>query len=484
MLHMLSYILLFLLIAGAVFVIIADNGQPSAKLSWLLIIAVVPVFGLVLYILLGINNRHHWIYRNRHARFLRLLQEQMTPAAEALVFGEEDLNGIEERFRPLARLLGHGGRPSAKAGNDFEIITSGQRKFELLTEDIRNARDSIHMEYFRFGRDSGSRAVRDLLMQKAREGVKVRFIDENIVNFSLSSRYLKEMMRAGVDVKKFTDPRKHLVVLATKLNYRNHRKIVVIDGKTGYIGGMNINNNYFLSWRDTHMRLTGKAVASLQHIFLDSWVTAGGSIDKALETFLMPPASTAAEGNAAPFRDKIVQIVPDEPEGAQAVIRMGYEWVLGNAKRYIWMQTPYFVPPEPVLSALKAAAIAGTDVRLMLPRTNDTPFVASAARSFYKECLEAGVRIFERGGNFMHCKTFVCDDYLSSVGSANLDYRSLEINYEVNAYIYDRETALHCKEIFLRDMELCSEVTVETIAGIPAMRRFLWKLAGLFSPLM
>ena len=475
-------VFLILLIVSSIIVVVFDDAQPSIKLAWILVISALPVVGILLYLLFGINNRHHHIFKRRHRRYTALLEAETSEDLSRLLFGHTKDEAIREAYRPLARLLGSGFHPSVSDDTSLEIITEGKRKYELLMEDLRNARESIHIEYFRFGTDSGSEDVRNLLIQKAREGVKVRYINENIVNFSLFPGYYGRMREAGIEVLKFTDPRKHLLDLTTRLNYRNHRKIVVIDGKIGYTGGMNINNNYFLFWRDTHLRLTGNAVAALQFIFLDSWIIGGGKLDHPLPHYYpMLKGSTAEPG---PLSGKLVQIVQDEPDGRQPVLQMSYEWVFLNARKYVYLQTPYFAPPEPVLQAMRAAALSGVEIRLMVPEKNDTILMDSINRSFYRPCLEAGIRIFERGGNFIHSKTFVADDYLSSIGSANIDNRSFNLDYEVNSYIYDEETALRNKAVFEEDLSLCREITLEEVLATPWYTRFIRKFLGLFSSLM
>ena len=416
---------------------------------------------------------------------------------------EED---IREDFRPLARLMARENYPAVSSGNDFEIITSGERKFELLSKDILEATESIHIEYFHFGNDESSRKIKDLLMQKAREGIKVRFLYENLANFPISSRYYADMKKAGVEIVKFTNPRMHILDFVNKVNYRNHRKVVVIDGKIGYTGGMNINDHYFKKWRDTHLRITGNAVASLQYTFLDSWLTGQGSIDRPMAEYY--PMVTAGQHIAAvttgqhiasvttgqpaapsksvhkTLRDKLVQLVPDEPDLPYPILQYSYEWAIHHARTYIYFQTPYFVPPEPVLNALKSAAMSGVDVRLMVPEVADNILMRPANRAYYDEILRAGVRLFLKQGEFIHSKTFVCDDYLSSIGSANMDARSFDLNYEINSYIYDEETALLNRRIFMSDLEECRELTLAEWSRRPWYARLIQSVIRLFAPLL
>ncbi len=533
-------VFLVLLVIGTVVVIIFDDGDSSKKIAWLLIIALLPVVGLLLYFMVGINFRQSWYFKYKHKKFIEVFGERADKSVFRLLFGHEKDNQVRKEFRPLTRLLASDGSTCVTDGNGLEIITSGHRKFELLMEDLRNAKDHIHMEYFYFRQDKGSQQIKEMLMQKAREGVKVRFIHENIANIAILPGYYNEMKKAGVQVEKFTKPRWPFVNMVTQLNYRDHRKIVVIDGKIGYTGGMNISDDYFVRWRDTHMRITGNAVAGLQYSFLNTWITADGEIDndfskyfpmcaelpalpsndsaKSLANAAAPseslkvaaadkvnvsvPDYDEVEGNGiaealakTPIqsldmsfklkgRNRLIQIVPDEPESRWPNINMGAVWAVQNAKKYIYIQTPYFVPPEPMLQALQSAALSGVDVRVMVPKKADLSFMGPANRSYFTECLEAGIRIYERSGRFIHSKTFVSDDYLSEIGSANMDFRSFNIDYELNAYIYDITAAKVNKAIFMKDMEASHEVTLEDWTARPWYQKFVQKVIRLFAPLL
>ena len=324
-------------------------------------------------------------------------------------------------------------------------------------------------------------------MQKASQGVKVRFLYEAIGNFPIPGRYYYEMRKAGVEVVRFHQPLLHILNSIATINSRNHRKIVVIDGRIGYTGGMNINNHYFFKWRDTHLRLTGDAVAMLQSIFMDSWLTSGGSIDRLYPEYfpqIHAPSVGLFPTGGRIFKNKAVQVVADEPDAVWPIIKMSYEWVFANAKEYIYLQTPYFVPPHSVLEAMKMAALSGVDVRLMVPAKVDTFLMGPANRSFFGECLDAGIRIYEREGEFNHSKTFVADDYLSQIGSANMDNRSFDINYEVNSYIFDEEVALYNKGIFLKELENCREVTLEIWGKRRWYNLLAEKIMRLFAPVL
>jgi len=441
----------------------------SGKLKVLLIVLCVLLVAAVILAVLSWNNRRSSDGTgNRFDRAYELVQG--TPA-EAIVFSRSDESIVSDKYHPLASLFESASYLKPTLHNDIEIITEGKRKYDLLIEDLQNAEESIHMEYFHFGIDKGSRAIRKALIDKAKQGVKVRFIYDNIANIPIPPVYFWSMKLSGVEVRRYTG----LHRIIPDINYRDHRKVVVIDGKIAYTGGMNINDHYFKDWRDTHLRLTGDAVYSLQYNFLDMWMHTGGTVNEDI-TDLFPEHDVTEE--------LPVQIVPDGPDAPFPVIQTGLEWIAENAEDYLYIQTPYLVPSDSTLEAMKTATSNGVDVRIMVPQNSDMAAMGYINRSFYEECLQLGIRIFERAGEFMHSKTLVCDDYLSSVGSANIDPRSLDLCYELNAYMYDRPTALKNKEIFLNDLSLCKEITAEVLKGYDFIEKRLQRFFRLFAPLV
>lgn len=474
--HIVSFLLL-LIIIGSLLVIITDERDSGKKISWILVIVFIPVVGIILYIMFGFDIRRSREYNTRKRDFLKFFHSRSDAGTRQMLFGNYAAKKVRQEYQELITLLSKSNGTSVTDNNSIEIITSGKRKFEALTQDILNAKHHIHVEYFLFKKDKGSKMIKQLLMQKAKEGVKVRFIYENIANINIRPKYYKEMRKAGVEVVSFTDPKFSIFRLSALLNYRNHRKIVVIDGKVGYTGGMNISDDYFIRWRDTHMRITGNAVASLQYSFINTFVNAGGKIEEGLGPYF--PEQEKRAGN-----DILMQIVPDEPADRWPILQMGTVWTVEHSRSYIYIQTPYFVPPEPLLMALKTAALKGTDVRLMLPQKPDSIYMGPANRAYYKECLEAGIRIYEWTGTFIHSKTIVSDDYLSVIGSANMDFRSLEINYEVNSFIYSKDIALANKAIFFKDMEKCREVTLRQWNQRPWYSKMGQHIMQLFAPLL
>lgn len=433
------------------------------KIVW--IVLILAGVALLFWLVFGINWRSKQNYDRKHHLLRSRMQAEATEELRRLLFSNGLTMRVEQRFQPLTMLLARGGRPSVSLSTP-QIITSGKDKYNMLMSDLICAKESIHMEYFHFGIDKSSRKIRQVLMAKARQGVKVRFINENIANRPIPNLYFRSMRKAGVEVVNFSDSRFSLLRFLMTLSYRDHRKIVVIDNRIGYTGGMNINDHYFYQWRDTHLRLTGEAVASLQYAFLDTWLASGGQLHSAVNSFffhLDKPSCGQSLGT-------LTQITPDDPTSPDPVLLTAYEWILNHAQKYVWFQSPYIAPPPSLISAMRNAAQRGVDVRVMVPEHCDTAIMRPINKSYYAELTEAGVQFYVRSGEFMHSKTIVCDDYLSCVGSANLDYRSFGIDYEINTFFYDRAVALRQKQIFENDLPICRLVIAAEAHPTPWQR--------------
>lgn len=433
------------------------------KIVW--IVLILAGVALLFWLVFGINWRSKQNYDRKHHLLRSRMQAEDTEELRRLLFSNGLTMRVEQRFQPLTMLLARGGRPSVSLSTP-QIITSGKDKYNMLMSDLICAKESIHMEYFHFGIDKSSRKIRQVLMAKARQGVKVRFINENIANRPIPNLYFRSMRKAGVEVVNFSDSRFSLLRFLMTLSYRDHRKIVVIDNRIGYTGGMNINDHYFYQWRDTHLRLTGEAVASLQYAFLDTWLASGGQLHSAVNSFffhLDKPSCGQSLGT-------LTQITPDDPTSPEPVLLTAYEWILNHAQKYVWFQSPYIAPPPSLISAMRNAAQRGVDVRVMVPEHCDTAIMRPINKSYYAELTEAGVQFYVRSGEFMHSKTIVCDDYLSCVGSANLDYRSFGIDYEINTFFYDRAVALRQKQIFENDLPICRLVIAAETHPTPWQR--------------
>ena len=369
---------------------------------------------------------------------------------------DEVLAAIRDDYRPMAELLAVKPGQVPTIGNRVRVIIDGEEKLGLLIADILSARSSVNMEYFIFVNDEGSRLVRTALKLKALDSLDVRFILEDMRQAFTPSAYYDSMAEAGVQLCHYP---------FFPINTRNHQKVVTIDGAVGYTGGMNIAGKYFYEWHDTDVRIEGPAVASLDAVFAEMWKHVHGR-DYA------PPTP------AAPFPDGIpVQIVADGPSGNHYNLQ-AYIWALNHAQSYFYAKTPYFAPPKELLDVLKNAAARGVDVRLVLPAPElmDEPVMVPVNASCYRELLEAGIRLSFSEGRFDHSKIFACDDYLSAIGSVNMDGRSLLINHEDNAYFYDEGMALQVKELILRSEREGEPITLDYVNSFTPGFRFLCAL--------
>jgi len=465
-LHLAVYIVYIVLIAGTVVVVISENRSPVKTIAWMLVLIFVPIIGLIFYNVFGKDTR-----RIRH------ISEKKYREIKDLSFKHLIYNRnikLLPEYVNLINLLKNNNLSHILQGSKIEIITEGHEMFERMLSDMRKAKHHIHIEFFIFKNDETGYKVREMLMQKAKEGVEVRFIYDNVANWWVPSKFYNDMKASGVQITSLM--KLHFPKIASKLNYRNHRKVVVIDGITAYTGGMNISNNYFQNprWRDTQLRIQGQGALGLQASFLIDWYSSG-------EAFLddkiyFPEAKT--------YTQNLMQIATGGPYSLYHNLLQATINIIIGAKKYIYMQTPYFLPSEPLLQALQMASLSGVDVRLMLSRKSDSSYVDPAAHSYYNDLLEAGMKIYEIENKFMHAKTLVADDMLSVLGSANLDFRSFETNFEINCYIYDPNIARQNREIFFRDMEECREIMLSEWQKRTQVRKFFDSCMRIFAPIM
>ena len=465
--------LLFLLygitIVGLVLVIIAENRNPLKTIPWVIVLLLAPGVGLLFYFFFGQDNRKQRIISRRtYKRIMKMSQQRRLP---------QDSCAVPEPYKPLSRLLSNSNRSSLLYGTRITVYTNGADKFKDLLEEIQRARHHIHIQYYIFCDDEIGNQVKHLLIEKAKEGVQVRVLYDDEGCWNVKDRFFKEMKEAGIEVHAFL--RVAFPGLTSKVNYRNHRKIVVIDGKVGFMGGMNLADRYAKGsswgvWRDTHFKFEGKGVHGLQSVFLIDWYVVS---KKLLNEKIYYPA-------AAIYGDNIMQIATSGPVGQWRTLLQATIFMIANAKKYIYIQTPYFLPTEGLNQALQTAALGGIDVRLMLPKHSDTRTVNMASHSFIDEMVKAGVHVYFYQPGFLHAKLVVCDDALVSIGSANMDFRSFEHNFEINAFVYQKAFALRMKQIFLHDMRYCERLVPSRWLKRPRKQRLAESFMRLFSPLL
>lgn len=472
--HWIFIVLYVAVIVGIMLTVLMDNRQPAKTIAWVLVLLFVPVVGIVLYIFFGQNTRKMKLISGRSL-------DQLSKRS-MLEFVEQRNLRMPEYFSSLVRLFTNQSMSLPFKDNAVEFYTDGYQFFPALLQAIKGATNHIHLDTYIFADDPLGRLLSDALIAKAREGVEVRLIYDDVGCWRVPERFFDRMRQAGVKVRSFMPVR--FPAFTSKVNYRNHRKVCVIDGTQGFIGGMNIALRYVkglhggtLPWRDTHMRLRGSVVYALQRAFLVDWYF----VDRTLinDHRYYPPMPWHISN------DSLAQVVTSSPIAQWPDIMQGYVRILLEAKRYVYMETPYFLPTEPVMFAMRTAALAGVDVRLLIPRRSDAWLIQLASMSYVTETLEADVkvRLYEKG--FNHSKLLVADDQISTCGSTNIDFRSFENNFEANVFFYDRQTALRIKDIYMRD-EDCSINFSEAreLHHRPYMHRFVESLLRLLSPLL
>ena len=469
LLSLLFLLLYSLAIVGVMLVIITDNRNPLKSLPWIVVLLLAPVVGLVCYFIFGQNLSKRRIISRRTRR---RIHTRLESAASA------DCPRIPEQWQPLSELLVRTSQAVPLYGSRVAAYTAGGDKMEALCEAIAGAREHIHLQYYIFDDDRTGTALRDLLMHKAQEGVEVRILYDDVGCARVKKSFFEEMRRHGIDVRPFLHvkfPR-----FASKVNYLNHRKLAVIDGRIGFLGGMNIADRYvdgpgWGCWRDNHFRVEGGCVAALQASFLSDW--SATTKQAVTDARYYPPLEHFPDGAA-------LQLVAGGPFGKWRALLQGESYAVANARRRIWIQTPYYIPSEVLDTTLQEAALAGRDVRLMLPERSDAPMVHLASHSFLDDMLRAGVKIFSYRPGFLHAKLLIVDDDLTVIGSANMDFRSFEHNFEANAFVYDRAFTARMAAIFEADQRVCSPITPAEWFRRPWRRRLAESCMRLFAPLM
>ena len=465
--------LYIIVVAASVVAVLMDNRQPSKTVAWVLVLTFLPVAGIVLYFFFGQNTRRNRLISQRSVN--QIAKRSMLEFVE-----QKDLH-IPDSYRTLMQLFTNQNLSLPFKDNEVAIYTSGYDFFPALLAAIGAARHHIHLDTYIFEDDALGRLVADALMDKAREGVEVRVIYDDVGCWQVSSRFFERMREAGVDVHAFMPVK--FPAFTSKVNYRNHRKLCVIDGATAFIGGMNIARRYASGrrgrpWRATHRRPRGGAVYAVQRAFLEDWYF----VDRTLITSraYYPPLSATV-----PRNDCLAQVVTSSPVALWPDIMQGYVRILLEARRYVYIETPYFLPTEPVLFAMRTAAIAGVDIRLMVPRHADARLVELAGMSYVRKVLEAGVVVCFYEDGFNHSKLLVCDDELCTCGSSNVDFRSFENNFEANIFFYDHNMAMRMKQVFIDDLRHCTIVSnVDDLPRGSFLHRLLQSLVRLVSPLM
>jgi cardiolipin synthase len=457
-------------IVSLVLVLLLENRNPLKTIPWVIVLIFLPGIGLVFYFFFGQDNRRQRIIsRKTYKRIIRPLGSNRVV--------QESCN-VSPQYQPLANLLIRNGQSVLFYGSELEYFTNGTDKFRSLLDEIGKARHHIHLQYYIFADDAIGRKVQQALIAKAKEGIAVRVLYDDVGSWNIRKSFFNEMRQAGIEVYAFL--RVVFPIFTSKVNYRNHRKIVVIDGKTGYLGGMNVADRYVTGsslgiWRDTHFKITGEGVHGLQTAFLLDWYAASRRLIKGREYYPQPEI----------YSDNIMQFAVSGPTGRWRTLVQAVSFCITNAKKYLYIQTPYFLPTEGLNQALQTLALSGVDVRLMLPKQSDTHSANMATHSFLDDLIKADVKVYFYHSGFLHSKLLLSDDAMTCIGSSNFDFRSFEHNFEINAFVYHEPFAKQMKAMFMHDLDTaCEQIVPSQWFTRSVFVRLAESFMRLFSPLL
>ncbi len=472
--------ILILNIFLAIALIFLERRDATSTWAWLLVLFFIPIFGFLIYLMFGrrLREKHLFRWEGRNKIGIDQLIDYQMSAIEnnTFEFRKEEL----EKYKDMIYLHLRNNDAVLTQDNAMTVFNDGSDKFEALIQDLEQATNHIHIQYYIFRLDNLGKRILNVLERKAKEGVEVRLLFDDMGSRGLYKRHFHNFIRLGGKVEAFFPS--ILPLINTRLNYRNHRKIVVIDGATAYIGGFNVGDEYlgqvkkFGYWRDTHLRIEGSAVHPIQTRFLLDWNQASAEKDIEYNEQYFP---------AIPRKGDIsMQIVSSGPDSEWEQIKDGYLKMIFRAKKYIYIQTPYFIPDVSFLDALRIACLSGVDVRIMIPNKPDHVFVYWATYSNVGHLLKAGAKIYIYDNGFLHSKQIVIDDEVATVGTANIDVRSFKLNFEVNAFIYDPIAAHQLAELFEQDLLVSRELTLETYQQRSFTIRLKESIAHLISPIL
>jgi len=468
-----------LLIIITVILILLDTETTPKALGYLLLVLLLPVVGVAIYFAFGLNFRH-LSSRNKMVK----TQEELDLDIRKRVFNDTNTspgydNQKIENFTSVNKFLKNlSDEPLCESF--FTLLINGEKKFPEVLRVLNTAKHFIHMEYYAWENDTRGNQIKEVLLRKAKEGVKVRVLYDDYASRKIKQNIVKELKAGGVSV--FPRIKVMFVMLANRVNHRDHRKIIIVDGVIGFVGGINVSDRYDnsidtgLYWRDTHVKIEGALVNSLQRHFIVSW-NSSQPVKLTFSSELFPEEEVEnSDGVKA-----MGQIVAGGPVYPNSNIMLTYFKIFTSAKEKLYITNPYFIPSDSILDALKQAAISGVDVRLMMPYKSDSALVGAAAKFYYADLIRAGVKIYLYKKGFVHAKTVVADSYLSVIGTANMDVRSFDLNFEIMSVIYGQEFGEQLEKAFINDLKDCVEVTNEIVSSVSLVNRLFYSIARLVS---
>ena len=478
--YQIAYVIILVLVCLR---IIYDTRTRTKTLAYLVFAIFVPVIGMGFYFLFGINYRKRKLYSKKlvenDALAKKLGEDVFNYSRRTFDKNESDV----KEFKELALMLLRDNKSPLTANNDVKLLINGELKFPEVIEAIEAAKDHIHVEYYIYDDDETGAQVGEALIKKAKEGVVVRFMYDAFGSMSLRRKMIKQLKDAGIKIYPFY--RILFIAFANRLNYRNHRKIIVVDGRVAFVGGINVADRYVnshkkqkLFWRDTHLRIEGPGVRYLQYVFLCDWNFCSKEGVMPTEKLFPPPSSLPVKGN------KVVQIAASGPDSDIPTILFSVLQGINLAEKELLITTPYFIPGDSIMDSLMAAALGGVKVMLLVPFKSDSLLANLAARSYYEDLLRSGIEIYMYKKGFLHSKTMVIDRKVAIVGSANMDYRSFDLNFEVNAIVYDPDVSEQLANVFFEDLEGADKIDPETWYNRPKRIFLIEKTVGLLSPVL
>lgn len=475
--HLFLNIIFLINIVFIISIIFIERRNPQTTWAWILILTFLPILGFIIYILFGQNI-------TREKNFKRKILDDKTKQKYLNSFKSNyKLDDISLKYKDLIMMNFNNDNSTYTQRNDIDLYFDANSLFEEMIDEINKAEKFIHMEFYIFKSDEIGKKILQALTKKAKEGVEVKLLVDSIGN-SIHKKDIDKLKAAGGDFKIFFPGFCKYINL--RINYRNHRKILIIDSKVAFLGGFNIGDEYLGKdknigyWRDTHTKIKGLAINDLEGRFLLDWSYANESdLDIDLKKYFINPYSTD-------LPKKIIgaQIVSSGPDHTEQQIRNGYFKIINSAKKNLFIQTPYFVLDEPMLEALRLAALSGVDVKIMLPGNPDHKFMGWIANSYFESLLNAGAKIYLYEKGFLHAKTIVADSSICSVGTANMDIRSFSLNFESNIFIYNEAISKSMEEQFFKDLKVCTKVTIESFEKRSIISRIGESIIRLVSPLM
>ncbi len=467
---------------AAIFTVFREKRDIAATWAWLLVLTLIPVIGFIIYAFLGRKPTHGQLNRIKSQTRLKL-KEAVERQKKQFKNMPKPKHSIMQVYRRTVMLFQSIDESFLSRHNHVDVFTDGNALFTRMFDEIADAKKSIHIEFYTIYNDKIGNHLRTLLEQKAAEGVEVRVLYDSWGSMGVKPSFYANLRELGGYATPFLMTRSN--IFDFRINYRDHRKIVVIDGQTAYIGGFNIGDQYlgrspkFGPWRDTHLRVVGGGVYGMERQFIGDWnasVQKKTSIIKHYHPYF--PPIKVKNGNTA------LQTVSSGPEGELEKIKMGYLRLINVATDHIWIQTPYLIPDDSILDALQVAAHAGIDVRIMIPYKPDHPFVYRATQYYARALANQGVTIYTYQKGFLHAKTMMVDGRIASVGSANLDFRSFKLNFEINAFMYDSQLTDQLEEIYVNDIRNCRVMTPERFADQSHWLKFKQRFSRLLSPIL